>query len=152
GGPDDPSPSGSGGLLIELFAPATPGGVALDAPGGVGTPGWTVRTSSPPRLQYKNPAAPASPSTFRSITLRAGKVLKLSGKETGLDLSAPLGGVGIRITAGSLVSCALFASTTVRKDAGGTFSAKNAVASALADCSGAALAAGASTTTSTSTV
>ena len=152
GGPDDPSPFGSGGLVVELFAPSTPAGVALDAPGGIGTPGWSVRTSTPPRLQYRNPSAPASPSTFRSITLRAGKVVKLTGRESGLDLSAPLGSVGIRITTGSLVSCARFGPATVQKDSGGTFSARNAVASALVDCSDASLASGASTTTSTSTV
>lgn len=150
GGPDDPSPSGSGGMVVELFAPSTPAGVALAAPGGLGVPGWTVRTS-PPRLQFKNPAAPAAPSTFRSITLRAGKVVKLSGKASGLALSAPLGSVGIRITTGSLVDCALFGPPTVAKDAAGTFSARNAVASAVGDCSDASLSGTPSTTTSTST-
>src|SRR5262245_24170826 len=47
GGPDDPTPSGSGGLVVELFSPSTPAGVALDAPGGVGLPGWSVGTSTP---------------------------------------------------------------------------------------------------------
>jgi hypothetical protein len=148
GGPDDPS---SGALVVELFAPSTPGGVALDAPSGVGIPGWSVRTSTPPRLQFRNPAAPDAVSSFRSITLREGKVLKLNGRASGLDVAAPLGAVGIRITTGSLVNCALFGPTTVRKDANGTFSARNALRSALADCSDASLASGVTTTTTSTT-
>jgi hypothetical protein len=152
GGADDPTPSGSSGLVVELFAPSTPSGVALVAPGGLGNPGWTVRVSAPATLRFKNPAAPASPSTFKAITLKQGKIVKLAGRETGLDLSAPLGSVGIRITSGSLVSCALFRTTSVRKDVAGTFSAANAPASALADCSDAALASSGTTTTTTTTV
>lgn len=149
GGADDPTPSGSGGLVVELFSPGTPGGVALDAPGGIGNPGWSVRTSVPPRLQFKNAAAPGALSTFRAITLRQAKQLKLNGKEAGLDVSAPLGSVGIRITTGSLVNCARFGPGTVTKDASGTFVGRDALASALADCSNASLASPWTVTTTT---
>jgi hypothetical protein len=152
GGPDDPTPSGSGGLVVELFAPGTPAGVALDAPGGIGNPGWAVRTSVPPRLQFKNGGAPGALSTFRSITLRQSKQLKLNGKETGLDSSAPLGAVGIRITTGSLVNCARFFQGTVTKDANGTFVGRNAPANALPDCSNASLASPYTVTTTTDVI
>jgi hypothetical protein len=152
GGPDDPTPSGSGGIVVELFAPSTPSGVALTAPGGIGDPGWNVRTSLPPRLQFKNAGAPGAISTFRSITLRQTKVLKLAGKETGIAMGAPLGSVGIRITTGSLVNCARFPAETVRRDADATFIARNTLASATADCSAASLAAAPTTTTTTSTM
>jgi hypothetical protein len=147
GGPDDPTPAGSGGLVVELFSATTPAGVALAAPGGVGNPGWSVRTSVPPRLQFKNSAAPGALSTFRSITLGQAKQIKLNGKETGLDVSAPLGAVGIRITTGSLVNCARFGPGTVTRDANGTFIARDALASALADCSDGSLAGTPPTTT-----
>jgi hypothetical protein len=151
GGADDPSPSGSGGIVVELFAPATPSGVALSAPGGIGVPGWNVRTSLPPRLQFKNALAPGAISTFRSITLRQTKGLKLAGKETGLAMGAPLGSVGIRITTGSLVNCARFGAETVRRDADGTFIARNTLASVLADCSDASLATPPTTTSTSAT-
>src|SRR5262249_5070555 len=73
------------------------------------------------------------------VTLQQTKQLKLNGKETGLDLSAPLGAVGIRITTGSLVNCARFFQGTVTKDANGTFVGRNAPANALPDCSDASL-------------
>ena len=68
-GTDDPSASGLGGIVVELFAPGTPAGVALDAPGGVGNPGWSVHISVPQRFQFKNGGAPDALSTFRSLTL-----------------------------------------------------------------------------------
>jgi hypothetical protein len=145
GSADDPS---AGGLVVELFAPSSPLGVALAAPAGVGNPGWSSKAGPPPRLQFKNGDAPDALSSFRSIALRAGKTIKLNGKQTGLSVAAPLGSVGIRITTGSLINCAFFAASTVRRDEGGTFLAKDALASALADCSDASLA-GATTTTST---
>jgi hypothetical protein len=111
-------------------------GEVLNTPGGVGNPGWSTGTS---RIQFKNGEAPGGASTFRSITLRQGRQLKLNGKETGLLLLVPLTAVGVRITTGSLVNCARFAINTVTKSTTETFIAHNAPASALADCSNASL-------------
>jgi hypothetical protein len=100
-------------------------------------------------VQFKNGDAPDALSSFRSVQLKAGRTIKLNGKLTGLSVAAPLGAVGIRITTGSLVSCALFGAGTVKRDAGGTFLASDAVASALTDCSDASLSGATATTTST---
>jgi hypothetical protein len=130
---DDPD---TAGIVVEIFA-AAQATLQLDTPPGAGTnPGWSATTDSPPRVVYRNGVAPAGPSSFRSIVLQQGRLLKLSGKRSGLDtFTQPLGSVGIRITAGSTVNCALFGPTTIRRDAGGTFVARSALGSALADCS-----------------
>jgi len=146
GSADDP---GTAGAVVELFAPSMPGGVALAAPAGVGNPGWSSRASAPPRVQFKNGDAPDALSSFRAVQLRAGRTIKLNGKQTGLPVAAPLLSVGIRITTGSLVNCARFGPGTVTKDANGTFVGRNSLASALIDCSDESLASLSTITTTT---
>jgi hypothetical protein len=150
GSPNDPSIGGSNGLLVELFAPASPTGVPLPAPGGSGVPGWTAYASVPARLSFRNGGAPDAFSSFRSITLRQGNTIKITGKLAGLPLTEPSGSVAVRITTGALRNCAIFTGAAVVKDVAGSFAAHNAPAPAITDCSNASLG-GVTTTTTTST-
>jgi hypothetical protein len=147
GSANDPSTGSSSGLLLELFAPSSPSGVPLSAPPGSGVPGWTAYPSVPARLSFRNGGAPDTFSSFRSITLRQGKTIKITGKLAGLPLTAPSGSVAVRITMGALRSCAIFTGAAVVKDVAGSFAAHNA---AIADCSNVSLG-GATTTTTSST-
>jgi hypothetical protein len=147
GSPNDPSIGGSSGLLVELFAPASPTGVPLPAPGGSGVPGWTAYASVPARLSFRDGSAPDAFSSFRSITLRQGNTIKITGKLAGLPLTEPSGSVAVRITTGALRNCAIFTGAAVVKDVAGSFAAHNAPAPAITDCSNISL--GGVTTTTT---
>jgi hypothetical protein len=131
GGPDDPS---TGGATIEVFSPSE-GSAAVQVPAGVGTPGWTVKSEGQPQYKFKNPDAPAGVSPVKLALLKSAKVLKVVSKDALLALSGAQGTVGIRITTGTLRNCALFDAPTIRKDETGVFSARNASAAVLTDCS-----------------
>ncbi len=128
GSADDPS---AGGLMIELITQVANG--AMSAPEGVGNPGWKVQDGSVDAYTYRNAAAPGAPSPVRSLVLKQGRVLKIIARIVPIEMTAPLGPVGIRITMGSTRACALFDASTIVADAPGTFNARNATARPV-DC------------------
>jgi len=135
GGPDDPA-NGSG-AVVDLFT-QTEGMMSFLAPAGLGKPGWTVKQGFRGLYKFVDPP-PGGLSALRVLVLKEGKVLKVIGKTSGLPLAGPLGAVGIRVTTGSLRSCAGFGAETIRQDVAGKHVARNAPADALVDCSDAAL-------------
>jgi hypothetical protein len=143
GGADDPSIAGG---LIELFSPSE-GTTSLSLPPGVGKPGWTVKDGLLRSYKFVNKSAPDGVSPVRVGVFKKGKGLKIVSKASGLAMSGPQGAVGIRITLGSLRSCALFDPSTVRRDVPNSFVAKGALSAALPDCSDESLTGGATTTT-----
>ena len=125
GSPDDPT---THGLIVELLGGGATGSTAvLDAAAG---PGWHA---SAIRYAYMNPGAPNGGSALGRAVMHQGKLLKITAPTTGLV--PPQGSIGIRISAGSTRSCALFDMAAVRKDADGTFIGKSASAAVLTDCS-----------------
>jgi len=132
-GADDPATGSPGGAVVEIFAQTEPP-QTVSAPPGLGNPGWKVRDGAAPSYVYGS----ATPSV-RKIVLREDKLLKILSDDAGLALAAPLGGVAIRITTGSLRNCAVFPPATVRRDETGRFLARDASASAPSDCSDASL-------------
>ena len=66
--------------------------------------------------------------------LKQGKTIKVVARVTGLALTGPQRAVGIRLVTGTLRNCALFDAPTIQHDEADRFVAKDAVASALADC------------------
>lgn len=135
GGTDDP---GTGGALVELFSQGE-GMASLSIPSAVGSIGWTTAAAAISRYKFANRYAPAGISPVRTALLRQGKVLKVVSKGTGLPMLLAQGTVGIRITTGSLRSCALFGPATIRRDVSGRFRAVQAPANAISDCSDASL-------------
>lgn len=133
GSADDPSAGTPGGMTIDLFTTG-PASTTTAGP-GVGRPGWATVDGAADGYLYRGTTA----TPVRKVVLRQEKVLNVRGDDVGLDLSAPLGAVAIRITTGTLRSCALFGAATVRRDEAGDFLARGASASALADCSDATL-------------
>ena len=148
GSDDDPASGSPGGALIELFSIHVPQGERLGLPAGVGNPGWTVRDGAADSYRFRNPDAPDSFSRVRKLLLKEGKGLNVAAGAS-LGLSAPQGAVGVRITTGSLRSCALFNGPTIVRDEPGRFIARGATAAALPDCSDLALTGRTTTTTST---
>ena len=134
GGPDDPATGTPGGATIELFS-LNEGQASLGMPPGAGDPGWTVVSTPTPRYKFHNSLAPGGISPVRVAVLREGKTLKLLAKDAGLPLAGAQGAVGIRVTTGTLRSCARFSGSTIRKDEAGAFVASRALANALFDCS-----------------
>jgi hypothetical protein len=151
GGADDPSSGTPGGLTVELFSAATGTRPALAVPPGLGSPGWRVKTGVMNAYVFTNPTAPAGLSAVRKISLKEARTLKVVAKSLGgLPLDGPQGSVAIRVTTGSLRSCARFEGSAVRRDQAGVFVGNNALTGALPDCSDATLGAGGGTTTTTS--
>jgi hypothetical protein len=126
---DDPATGTPGGMIVEIFS-QNEAPTSSSAPSGTGDPGWTMIDGAVDAYVFRGPGAP-----IRRILLRQGKLLKVRGDDAGLALTAPLGGVAIRITTGSLRSCTVFAGASVRRDGVGVFLARAASAPALADCS-----------------
>jgi hypothetical protein len=154
GGADDPATGTPGGAVVELFSQNDPGGGSLSVPAGLGKPGWRVKDGSVDLYKFINSLAPGGISPVRVLVVKQGRVLKISAKSTGLALAGSQGSVGIRVSFGSLRSCAFFGPTTVRRDEPNRFLARNALAGAVPDCSDASLsgAGGGSTSTSTTIV
>jgi len=133
GGADDPTTQGA---TVELFSES--GMIfSIAIPAGVATPGWSP--PEPDEYGFVNKDAPDGPSMMRSVSMRQANRLKIVGRNIGPFVNGPLVNVGLRITTGSLRSCALFNEATVRKDVAGAFVARNATAAALGDCSDGAL-------------
>ncbi len=149
GSADDPATGTPGGLQVELFSQNDPARPVLSAPAGVGKPGWKVTDRSVDSFKYSNSAAPAAPSPLKVVVLKMDKQLKVSAPATGLALAGPQGSVAIRVTTGSLRSCAVFGPGTIRRDEAGSFLAVKALAPSIPDCSDASLGAPSSTTTTT---
>jgi hypothetical protein len=151
GSTDDPATGSPGGLLVELFSAAGEIGV-LAAPAGIGTPGWLATPAPTAQFRFQNALAPGGLSAIRLAVLKQGRVLKLTSRSIGLALEGPQGGVGIRITTGTRRSCALFGPATIKRDEAGRFVARNALATAIADCSDASLGGAVPTTTTSTTL
>jgi hypothetical protein len=128
GAADDPTVVGS---QIDVYSPAgSSPPFAITIPPVSGTPGWTT-APSPPAYRFRNASAPAGYSVVRQVKLRAGKGLKIVARATGLDMTRPLGAVGIawRLadeSAGTPVICARFGSASVRRDVPPAFVARAA--------------------------
>jgi hypothetical protein len=135
GGPDDPA--SEDGAVVDVFT-QNEGMVSFLAPAGLGKPGWIVRQGARGVYKFVDPP-PGGLSALRVLILKEGRLLKVVAKTTGLPLAGPLGRVGVRVTTGSLRSCAGFDTATIRKDDAGHYAAKNAPADTLADCSDASL-------------
>jgi hypothetical protein len=131
GGVDDPATVGA---TIDLFSQSE-GQASLAVPGGAGDPGWTASSGPTPSHRFRNGDAPGRISAVRVAVLREGKVLKLVAKNAGLPLAVAQGAVGIRITTGTLRSCARFTGSAIRKDVGGAFIGSHAAVGGLSDCS-----------------
>jgi hypothetical protein len=139
GSADDPVVGSPGGMTIEIIT-LHEGLAAVVAPGGAGTPGWTSDpTRNPPRFEFGNPSAPDQSSPVKSVRFVSGRVLKVTSKFVPLPLLASLGSVAVRVTVGSLRTCARFDGSSVRRDVPGAFSARVDAATGPADCSDDAL-------------
>jgi hypothetical protein len=149
GSADDPSIGTPGGLTLELFSQSDPSHPVLDAPVGVGKPGWQVVTGSNPSFKYRNSVAPAGPSPLKVIVLKRGKQMQVTGAAIGLALATAQNSIAIRITTGSLRSCTVFGPSTIRRDQAGSFLATKALAPSIPDCSDASLGVTGSTTSTT---
>jgi hypothetical protein len=146
-GADDPTDGTPGGMTIEVFSAASPVRPALNAPPGAGSPGWQAKSEA---YVFVNASAPAGISPLRKVSLKHGRALKVVAKSLGgLPLDGQQGSVAVRITFGTLRSCARFDGAAVRRDQAGAFVAGSTLATALPDCSDATLGGG-GTTTSTS--
>lgn len=149
GTPDVPTMAGA---VVEIFSGSEPAGVAFTAPAVVGTPGWSYHDGVADTYRFKNAQAPSGISALKTASLREGKGFKVAGKLAGLSLAAPAGFVSVRITMGSLRSCARFDPATVRTDVPGLFRARGALAGALTDCADDTLTGGGATTTTSTTI
>lgn len=134
GGGDDPS---TAGLVVELFAPSHPTATFAVNPGS-GSPGWTAKAGPPGSYKFRDKlAGGATPVAL--VQIKEGKQLKIQVRAVGFTLVPPTGPIGIRITSGSQRNCALFTPATITKDGVNVWSARNAGAAGLADCSDASL-------------
>lgn len=116
------------GARVELFTPGVPAGVAMDLPAA----NWSV-----PRqfvIRFANRGAPNDVSPLSTAVVETRRYVKVSGKAIGLALDAPLGRVGIRVTAGAARWCALFTEAHAIADVPGRFSARRAPADLVPDC------------------
>jgi hypothetical protein len=116
------------GALVELFTPGAPAGVAMALPSS----NWSVARQFV--VRFGNRGAPNDVSPLSTAIVEVRRYLKVSGKDTGLALDAPLGRVGIRVTAGDSRWCALFTEAHVIADVPGRFSARRSPADTVPDC------------------
>jgi len=144
GSADDPATGTPGGMLIEFFS-ATQGRFGGSAPSGLGNPGWKVGTSRADLYKYRD----SSPDLLqiRTATLVQGKRLRIR-MELNIPYAAPLGKIAVRVTTGSLRSCALFEGGSIVRD-DTRFLGKNVPAPALVNCADDTLLAAISTGCST---
>jgi len=129
GGPDDPRTVGAR-LDVLSFAEGT---AALDLPAGK----WKLNKAGT-RYTFSDKTAPDATSGVKVVTLVRSKGISLTSKRLGLPFAVAQGRVAVRVTLGSLRTCARFGGT-ITKDVPGKFAAKNASAAGLADCSDAVL-------------
>ena len=149
GGLADPSIGSGEGAFVEVMSSgASPMG-AFVIPAGPRTAteraGWTFRSGGVPSFKYLNAAAPAGESVAKGVALKQGRKLVIVARAAGLALEGGEGTVGIRLTLGRGTAeevriCAQFGGAgVVTRDEDGRFKARNAPATALADCSDASL-------------
>ena len=131
GGSDDPASGTPGGISVEIFTRSGASDLA-SAPAGLGNPGWSVDQYGVATYRYRNGGGTGI-SRLRMVTLSQGRRLRVRGVSA-IGLGAPLGAVAIRVTTGSLRSCAVFDGASVRRDLVGRFLARDASAPAVADC------------------
>jgi hypothetical protein len=134
GSADDPVTGTPGGAVVELFS-ATEGTVTIEVPAS----GWSLRTRGAARFRFTNPEAPGGSSTIRRMELRQGKTIRVNGRAVVLPLAGPQGALAIRITTGTLRTCARFEGDAVKRDQAGRFVGRGARADALTDCDDATL-------------
>jgi hypothetical protein len=131
-----------GPVQIDVLSPAHPTPLSLIVPDVAGKPGWTASINghgAPRRYRFENPSAPDGFSTIDSIVWSGKGSFKLIVRDAVLDPREPQGGLSIRVIDATSRRCARFDVATIIKDVPGSFRARNALASALADCSAAAL-------------
>jgi hypothetical protein len=124
GSADDPRATG---MEIDYF-PANQGvGTNTGIPRG---PVWTSKAGVANVHRYRS----RQPEGSESVLLHEGKRIKLRVREANSPFGGPYGAVFIRIRTGSLLNCAFFDASTIRRDDGSRFQARGAVASSLSDC------------------
>src|SRR5262245_52200270 len=80
GSADDPAQYA--GLGLTLFGHGSPEDMATwSVAAGAG---WKTRSGARTVYRYRNPDAPAGPTTIRAIVLRQGRGIKIAAKATGL--------------------------------------------------------------------
>jgi hypothetical protein len=132
----DPANGTPGGLTLELFS-AGEGTATLAVPAGEGPPpGWIVDSGKSPRYRFRSRQGPIEMS---SVVLRPTGIGRFKARSSGLPLAGAQGEVGVRITFGTLRTCALFDAATIQSDGPGRFVAKGAVGSSLDDCTDASM-------------
>jgi hypothetical protein len=129
GSADDPATGSPGGMTVDVFTQSK-GPAAGSVPPGSGNPGWTAVDGAVDSYVYR-----AAAPEFQKVRLREGRALQLRNRGFGLDHDRPLGTVAIRITTGTRRSCAVFGPGTLVRDDPGSFTARDAPAPAIADCS-----------------
>jgi hypothetical protein len=134
GGADDPSVVG---MQVDLISPVVPLGVSLVAPPLVAHIGWSATSGAVPTHRYRVDAVGAG--ALGAVVMKQGRMVRIVGQGAGFALAGPHGSVGIRVTTGSLRSCARFDAITMRRDESGRVVARRAAAAGLADCSNTAL-------------
>lgn len=129
GSADDPTGGTPGGIVIDVFARgAAPASVG--APPGLGMPGWRLVPGKVRTYLYRGRGAPLAVAL-----LREGARLQVGASDLGMDVTGPLGAVAVRVTLGTLRSCAVFTEGSVLRDRPGLFLARDAAAPQIADCS-----------------
>jgi hypothetical protein len=138
-----PSVDGTPGMLqIDVSSPAHPEPRTLHVPPVAGHPGWTVGTDdtgTPRRYRFRNPSAPNGFSAVESIVWSASGSFRIVVRGTLLDTSTAQGGLRIRIGDPTNRHCARFDAASVVSDVPGSFTARDASAAGLSDCSSASL-------------
>jgi hypothetical protein len=107
----------------------------LNAPSGIGNPGWKILGAPGVEAYVYRSTAPS----LRRMVLRDDKTLRIVSYDSGIPLTAPLGGVALRLRTGTLRNCAVFPASTVSRDVPGLFVAGDSSGSVLTDCSDASL-------------
>ncbi|HEV7734755.1 MAG TPA: hypothetical protein VGR62_21460 [Candidatus Binatia bacterium] len=136
GGPDDPQTVGA---LLEVV-PSAGSAVSFGMPAGTGKPGWSGRAGTSPQVKFDNALAPGGISAIRVTLLKQGKQIKITGKSLGgMTIAPATTSMTLRLTIGTQRNCVRFGPATVRRADNSTFSAINAPASSLPDCSDASI-------------
>ena len=130
---DDDAPT-QAGLTVEVFSTTERAGATATAPATGVTPGWKVGTGAQGWYRFRRDRALTAATPVRRAVLRQGRSLKVVLDDVGLAMTAQQVAVGIRITTGTLRSCARFAGSSVVTDRAGLFVGHAAPADALADC------------------
>src|SRR5439155_1533469 len=117
GGPDDPTVVGA---TLALRA-ASGESAAFDLPAS----SWSVNAAGT-AYKFRNPSAPAGPSTVRMALVKDHATLRVAARATGITLDEPSqGSIAVIFTSGTLRYCTSFGGTVVR-DQPGSFIARNA--------------------------